>query len=117
MNKRAKEIFAETWQMCEDLGVVREIDKRLIEGYAINMAMFEEAVEMVNEKGPTTYAQSGFEIQTSWYNISQSSLKQALSIAKLYGFTPGGRKSIGIADKKTVVTKFEALTKQKTKTA
>ena len=110
MTKRAKEIFEETWEMLQEMGVVREVDRRLIEGYAVEMATFEEASAMVIEKGPTTFAQSGFEIQSSWYNIRSSSLKQAVSIAKLYGFTPGGRKSVGIDDKKKIQTKFASLT-------
>lgn len=95
MNDRAKLIFASTIKQLKKLKQYHDIDEKLIQSYAIEMATYEEASEQCNTQSECIPAPSGYLMINPWYTIRKQSLKSAIDIAKLFGFTPIVRKSLG----------------------
>jgi hypothetical protein len=109
LNEEAQRIYDETVKMIKKMGNHKDIDKALIAAYAVEMMTFEKAcVEIINN-GELYKAPSGYPMINPWYTIRKQSLKSAMDIAKLFGFTPIVRKSLG-ANKEIETPMFDLLT-------
>lgn len=113
MSPRAKLIFESTVKSLKKLKSYIEIDEKLIQAYAVEMATYEEACIEVNIKGEVVPAPSGYQMINPYYTIRKQSLKAAMDIAKLFGFTPVVRKALGNKQEKET-PEFNILTKRKT---
>ena len=100
MSERAKSIFDSTVKGLKKLKSYADIDAKLIQAYAIEMATFEEASIKVAQEGECIPAPSGYKMINPYYTIRKQSLKAAMDIAKLFGFTPIVRKSLGTKEAK-----------------
>lgn len=109
MNERAKLIFTNTIKQLKKLKQYHDIDEKLIQSYAVEMATYEEASENCNAQSECIPAPSGYLMINPWYTIRKQSLKSAMDIAKLFGFTPIVRKSLG-ANKEVETPMFDLLT-------
>lgn len=113
MSPRAKFIFDSTVKSLKKLKNYVDIDEKLIQAYAVEMATYEKAAIMCQVDSEVVTAPNGYLMINHWYQIRTKSLKAAMDIAKLFGFTPVVRKALGNKQEKET-PEFNILSQRKT---
>lgn len=108
VSPRAKELYEEISKGISD---TESVDQNLLSVFANEMATYEHACEILSRDGDVFKSPNGYPQLSPYHGIRNTSLKNAMAIAKLFGFSPLARKQIGEKQRKKVETKFMSMTK------
>ena len=77
-----------------EIGVLTEIDMAAFAAYCQSYARWKEAQEHIDSEGSTFETDKGYQQQTPWVGIANTSQKLMMQAASEFGLTPSARSRI-----------------------